>query len=66
MDNSVIFKLSSIQIPKSYFYRRHYKADAKSTPWVFLGPTHSWYYNVIVGPMMTLSVRSSKILDLQH
>ena len=35
-------------------------ADAKRTPF------YSQSYNVIVGPMITISVRSSKIRDLQH
>ena len=29
-------------------------------------PRFSWYYNAIVRPMLTFSVRSSKIRDLQH
>ena len=36
-----------------------YLADAKSPPRLILGPIFSRYYNVIVGPMMTISVRSS-------
>ena len=36
-------------------------------PFLILGLTFSRYYNVIVGPLMTiLVVRSSKIQDLQH
>ena len=43
-----------------------FEADAKSTPLLFLGPIISRYYNVIVRPMMEISVSSSKIGDLQH
>ena len=32
----------------------------------FIGPTFLRYYNANVGLMMTFSVRSSKIRDLQH
>ena len=33
------------------------RADAKSTPLLFIVPSFSQYYNVIVGPMMKTLVR---------
>ena len=33
---------------------------------LILGPIHSWYYNSIVGLMMTILVRSAKIQELLH
>ena len=66
--------IKQIQIPAlTHAILRGYKicptnftGSLKKHPLLFLRPTFSWYYNVIVGPKTTISVRSSKIHDLKH
>ena len=59
-------KVSIFIVLEESHYKGHLNDGWKKDPLLFLGPTFSRYYNAIVGHMMTFSVRSSKIQDLQH